>query len=44
MVLAQLGDRARAGVERAELFLGLTLELIEDGTDGQAADGYDDPP
>ena len=45
MVLAQLGDRIRiAGVDGAEEFLGLTLELFEVGPDGQATDGHDEPP
>ena len=45
MVLAHVGDRVRiAGVDGAEEFLGLTMQLFQVGTDGQAADGHDEPP
>jgi hypothetical protein len=45
MVLAQFADRIRiAGVDSAEEFLGLTLKLLEIGSDGQAADEHDEPP
>jgi hypothetical protein len=45
MLLAHFGDGGRiAGVEIAEEFLGLTLELVEVGPDGQATDGHDEPP
>ena len=45
MVLAQLGERGGiAGVNRAEQILGLVLELVEVGTDGQVTNGHDEPP
>jgi hypothetical protein len=44
-MFAPLADRSRvAGMEGAEQFLGLTMKLLEVGTDGQAADGHDEPP
>jgi hypothetical protein len=45
MVRFQLGDCGGVtSPNGAEQILGLVLELIEIGTDRQAADGHDEPP
>ena len=45
MMLAHFGDRIRiSGVDGAEEFLGLTVKLLQVGTDRQTANGHDEPP
>jgi hypothetical protein len=45
MVLTELADRVRiSGVDGAEQSLRLAVNLVEVGSDRQAADGHDEPP